>query len=569
MSAEEPSRDLPQADPHPAPAALLDDEEGMPPAPAPTKEASFEGDAAKVDEAAAAAADATAAAAAAADAPAAPAPVAEDDDEDADVMAGMLAAADDAADTDATAAAAVAAEPVETRVDKVKAPADVTLAELFGDYRPHEQTEQHDPSEYDVLAVCQAVFGDHVSEDEIWDALHTGITDAHRRALDEYDELEHIQPCIDAFGEHAVEFLSAELAKGAKFGRTAIVNCKHVPNPLEEKIAGRPVWFVDMPRVQPNRQTLHFDSAPYDPHGNPVPRNSDRAFYTPHNTMHWAKSAKTGNTLSNARMVWWSDGSTTLHVGSDVYELRDNNERALCVVASKTDMDNGTGFASRAWVETLMPTRHVSLRAAMNMPNSVNDALAAEKVRRNTADPAARLGMVTDAVPVIKTQKERNQAKAAKKPLTNEERFLEMERKARERNSAGLSLRGIIESELDTLQVIVEANRNHSMEQLLKNRMDEEEALVKQRAERRATHVTARNRLDHAGEAYSDNERDDGVDEGDDDETGGFHLRAMGEREPSVGSKRDRSDDDELDDLRRDIEARHAENRPREAAAAA
>lgn len=92
------------------------------------------------------------------------------------------------------------------------------------------------------------------------------------------------------------------------------------------------VWLFDMPTTGANRQTLHVDPFPFRPELGVKPDNTPRALHTPLNTIRWAYDITRDRKLSNSRLVLWSDGSATLHTGSDVYEIHDNVQRELHMV---------------------------------------------------------------------------------------------------------------------------------------------------------------------------------------------------------------------------------------------
>ena len=72
----------------------------------------------------------------------------------------------------------------------------------------------------------------------------------------------------------------------------------------------------------PNTNLLGIQSRPFDPETfeeeEQVEEEEDGGKTRVENVIRWRESRETGERQSNARVVTWSDGSMTLHVGSEV-----------------------------------------------------------------------------------------------------------------------------------------------------------------------------------------------------------------------------------------------------------
>uniref|UniRef100_A0A7S1Q8K8 Leo1-like protein n=1 Tax=Neobodo designis TaxID=312471 RepID=A0A7S1Q8K8_NEODS len=421
-------------------------------------------------------------------APVEPAAAPIDDDDD-DALLGVQAqptteqpaATAEAADADALADAMDAAEPeepVKPPTPPPLYPPDLKMADLFGDFQPmRHQTHAEDPELYDVLQVCHDLFGDGITEMELYRDLHIDVDiDDHRlHVVTEHKRLDDVQPIIDVFGDTAIDWFTHDMIAGGEFEHARVVECKRPVNPFSK--AARPgrdeVWLMDMAKVHPNRQVLHLAPKPFDKNSALKPQNTPRDFFTPQSCIQWAKS-KSGRVVSNARVVRWSDGSATLHVGADVYELPTNNERVLAMVARRSELIDGQAIDTETYVEAVPVARHVTAIPARGRPSSVNEALVREiQDAQKAHDPTTSLQYSAPGVPVIRSDTERNKAPSDHRKLTDEERFLEIARQERERDQkkhGKMTAMELIADELRAYEELCEATKGQTVAELVRQK---------------------------------------------------------------------------------------------------
>jgi hypothetical protein len=352
-------------------------------------------------------------------------------------------------------------------------PRDVTMRDLFGSFQPTGQTHAEDPEHFDVLQLVDDIFGNMVTETDIFQDLHLETdTDDHRiRILTEHKRLDEVQPIIDIFGDAAIDVFTRDMHEvgEATYKHAEIVECEVPANPYA--MAVRPgqdeIWLFDMPKVRPNRQILHFSDTPFS-RTEVRPLDTDRAFYTPQNVIQWAKNDK-GKLLSNARLVRWSDGSATLHVGSDVYELPDNQDRVLSMLAREVNIRDQHG-ARKAYVEAVQVSRHVSAKPSSNRPYTVNEALVRETMARRQQPIESQVKFSGEAVPQLRTDQERNKAPMNARNPTVEEAYMQVMREGREKRlKQGHSMKphDVIMEEVETYKLLCEATKVGQVQSLV------------------------------------------------------------------------------------------------------
>lgn len=170
-------------------------------------------------------------------------------------------------------------------------------------------------------------------------------------------------------------------------------------------------WLLHLPTIYPNRRSAHIERGPYVP-GLTIVRkqSSDRAIYTPLNVLRWAFDESRDVSLSNARLVQWSTGAWTLHIGSDVYAIAPDKTQTLVVVGQEVEntlpefAPPGISNADRIFVETAPYTKRVQLLpSGGDAGHSVETFLVAEgRVTSVQKNPESVVKLVTAPVTVSK-----------------------------------------------------------------------------------------------------------------------------------------------------------------------
>ncbi|ORC92185.1 uncharacterized protein TM35_000043990 [Trypanosoma theileri] len=158
------------------------------------------------------------------------------------------------------------------------------------------------------------------------------------------------------------------------------------------------LWLTDMPKIAPNRQTLHMDPKPFLPSCCTPLKNTDRMLYTTQNVIRWAHHQGTNTFMSNSRVVRWSDGSVTLHVGSDIFTLQPSKESALTMLARPAVVRKGK-IGIPAMVSTLNPDEHFVVEGATAA--SIEEAVIAESAQFRSVSTQHNLAYATPTLPNI------------------------------------------------------------------------------------------------------------------------------------------------------------------------
>ncbi|KAH9601353.1 Leo1-like protein [Trypanosoma melophagium] len=158
------------------------------------------------------------------------------------------------------------------------------------------------------------------------------------------------------------------------------------------------LWLTDMPKIAPNRQTLHMDPKPFLPSSCTPLKNTDRMLYTTQNVIRWAHHQGTNTFMSNARVVRWSDGSVTMHVGSDLFTLQPSKESALTMLARPAVVRKGN-VGIPAMVSALNPDEHFVVEGATAA--SIEEAVIAESAQFRSVSTQHNLAYAIPALPNI------------------------------------------------------------------------------------------------------------------------------------------------------------------------
>ncbi len=393
-------------------------------------------------------------------------------------------AGDAVADAAAVAAAAAAAET------PVRLPPGLTLRDLFGPYFvPREgggvvpgadaAGNAIDPAAADIGAVVEDAFGvtdwaalvfarppraaDGAAESSADAAASLVIGDgsAGRLAVERQlsllvSELEGLaarQSVAEVFGDGAVELVVDALRRGVSGRRSQVVALPRPPltdmcgadqqkrAPPGGKPAARDSWLLHMPVISKTRRSLHVERSPYVPGLSTVQRASnDRAIYTPLNVIRYAHDDSRGVDLSNARLIKWSSGKWTLHIGTDAYTVADDQTDTLVVIGQEVDNTAAAEFAPRGidgaaarriFVETVPYARRMQLQPADSVGNNsvVMWVMAEGRVRTGP-----ELKLVTEPVIVSKPRLP-GQPKSARRIEGSDEvaEFVQMNERERDR----------------------------------------------------------------------------------------------------------------------------------------
>lgn len=173
-------------------------------------------------------------------------------------------------------------------------------------------------------------------------------------------------------------------------------------------------WLLHLPSMSGNRRSLHIDGKPYDPKYPEAPMPStERAIYTPLNVMRWAHDLSRDVDLSNARLVKWSSGSWTLHIGSDVYAVASDKTASLVVVGEEHSNRKLAEFApfgltsagaENTFIETAPYVQRAQLLPLMtdDVTHSIESFLVAENRLRGAKGAASGVRLVSEQVIVSK-----------------------------------------------------------------------------------------------------------------------------------------------------------------------
>lgn len=158
------------------------------------------------------------------------------------------------------------------------------------------------------------------------------------------------------------------------------------------------LWLVDMPKIAPNRQTLHMEPQPFYPSQCKPLNSTERMLYTTQNVVRWAHHKGTNTFMSNARIVRWSDGSVTLNVGSDLFTLQPSKENALAMLACPVVVRKGAAEVP-AMVSVRNPKEYFLAEGAL--ASSIEEAVIAENARFRSLSTQYHLAYTTSALPKI------------------------------------------------------------------------------------------------------------------------------------------------------------------------
>lgn len=271
---------------------------------------------------------------------------------------------------------------------KVSLP-NITMRALFG---PHFSIDEKnvvqapDPSLADTHSFLVSLFGPHISEHDI---------DPAPRIEEEFNTNEsavQLAEVEELFGKPGAQALGEEPLELFTMLHSTRPNYANLPKCSTS-------WLVEMPKVLPNRQTVHADPQPIMKKC-PFYPSTSRMLFTPSNIMRWGYHPGTNSFVSNTRLIQWSDGFVTLHIGEDVYSMSDWRSTAEVHLLGTETIVHKHGL--------LLPSftacdhnikRHVVMDSTE--ATSIQNAVADENTMNLMENKEHDLGYATDVIPSI------------------------------------------------------------------------------------------------------------------------------------------------------------------------
>lgn len=262
----------------------------------------------------------------------------------------------------------------------------LSIKALFGPlFTISKESKLCDPSLLDTHKFLSTLFGLHVSESDIHsDPQISEVFKVNAEAV-KIAELESL------FGTFGARSLPEQPLKSLATLNSTYPSASNLPKSDD-------VWLVEMPKIHPNRQTLHADPQPIKKNC-PYHPSTPRMLFTPSNVMRWGYYGAKNAFVSNARVIRWSDGSLTLHVGNDVYSLNDRRGTAeFHVLGTKTVVSKNGGSLPAITASNLV-RRHVVMDSAEAI--SVQQAVAEETGSNLVENREEKLGYTSSILPPI------------------------------------------------------------------------------------------------------------------------------------------------------------------------
>lgn len=331
-------------------------------------------------------------------------------------------------------------------------PTDVTLAALFGEhFHPPEAEVVPDPANYDARQLLLELFG----LDEATFPLAADTAEADLRHLKEEHQRAMLLDEVRAvFGEESLRFIAPD-AIGRPINSVIKARVPAVRFAPQERI------LISMPQVGGITQTLHADPKLFA--RNEVPPLSTRTeHFTASNVMRWAVA--NDKPYSNTRLVLWSDGTRTLHIGPDVFEAHRNTDVSLNMVACDTELEGRNGIKAPAKVAALPFVDHWNFTTPAVLANSVNERLV--HASNVVEDVQGKVGLLQGTIAPIGVQKDKKPPRNAAPPI--EEEFLEIRRRMQERDrqrnkDMPSSITQLIQEEFDNYNQLSDLVAGHSV----------------------------------------------------------------------------------------------------------
>lgn len=266
---------------------------------------------------------------------------------------------------------------------------NMTMRALFG---PHftiseENLEQAaDPTLADTHSFLVSLFGTHISEHDI---------DAVPRIEDEFNtnvaavQLAEVEKL---FGKPGAQTLRKEPLDLFTLLHSTRPDYANLPKCSDS-------WLVEMPKIQPNRQTAHADPQPIIKDC-PFHPSTSRMLFTPSNIMRWGYHPGSNSFVSNTRLIRWSDGLLTLHIGEDVYSVSDWRSTAEVHLLGNETIIHKHGLLLPSFTACGQNIkRHLVIDSTEAA--SIQNAVAEENAMNLMENKKHRLGYATDVIPSI------------------------------------------------------------------------------------------------------------------------------------------------------------------------
>ncbi|CAD2216748.1 Leo1-like protein, putative [Angomonas deanei] len=261
---------------------------------------------------------------------------------------------------------------------------------LFGDdfelvLDEHEDAAGKDPSLFDAKKIISDFFSTAVSVDDI--NLDQKLSEKELTAQLDENYLEAL------LGKEAVNSLANE----TYYEPFSVLHSSVPAQTAEGKAETK--WLVEMPKIEPNRQILHADPKPFTTKRADVIESNDRMLYTPHNVIRWSYDKSRNTFLSNARVVRWSDGSITLHVGTDSHLLCDKRGDSSLHLLGYETVVGTDGMKLPALTSTVRPTKHFVTESSN--AKSISVEVANENKIHHNLRIKQRMPYITDPLPPV------------------------------------------------------------------------------------------------------------------------------------------------------------------------
>lgn len=320
----------------------------------------------------------------------------------------------------------------------------LTMETLFGPaFRVEmDQVAVKDPALNDTRTILQELFGAAVREAdlEMFQAERDGedIVATEMRANKEL--------LVYAEGERYFGAAGTQVLRSDQHVPFTLLEGALPPTWAEDrKRATTPAWLLEMPAIYPNRQTLHADPRPCDPSVCDYLESNKFMLYTPSNVLRWTMEG--ASCASNARVVRWSDGSMTMHVGGDVMTLRPSQEPSLHLLSESLEVGKA-GMEIDALIGSIVPEKHLS--AGLGGAVSIETALAQERRHRELGNTDRNLPFADSTMPPIDWTRPRK-GRSIQEEFVHEEyenRSKEMKRRIKEGRPMTLTEQLALEAQL-------------------------------------------------------------------------------------------------------------------------
>jgi hypothetical protein len=285
-----------------------------------------------------------------------------------------------------------------------------------------------DPELLDSRTYVEKLFGRHVDEAMIDPLSKTSLTTLMQSAAtaDARADVEGFFG-VHVKREHLKERLGDE--RNELRGGFAILHATLPKIPHELAESKGELWLAELPKVDPNRQVLHVDPTIFRPsvNGVSIPPSNDRRLFTTQNIIRWTYLKERKEVLSNARLVTWSDGSRTIHVGRDRFEVAQSSQNSLSLLGAPTKL-----YKSDKVMPGMVGVQSYDNRVLIKVSDapSISSEIVGETQMHREIGMERRLSFATDA-PLPRVD-----AKKPKQDMTSEEQWVLREREARRKEMA-------------------------------------------------------------------------------------------------------------------------------------